>query len=90
MEFFHKNEYVRSYSIYKHDTTLKMTFEANFFWTILIADPLILGTLEWFLIYYKRLFHQTFSPTYQLILLIFPCRNMAIALQSQREEINSI
>ena len=31
MEFFHKNEYVRSYSIYKHDTTLKMTFGAIFF-----------------------------------------------------------
>jgi hypothetical protein len=31
VEFFHKNEYVRSYSIYKHDTTLKMTFGANFF-----------------------------------------------------------
>jgi hypothetical protein len=31
VKFFHKNEYVRSYSIYKHDTTLKMTFGANFF-----------------------------------------------------------
>jgi hypothetical protein len=31
VEFFHKNEYVRSYSIYKHDTTLKMTFGANLF-----------------------------------------------------------
>jgi hypothetical protein len=31
VEFFHKNEYVRSYSIYKHDTTLKMTLGANFF-----------------------------------------------------------
>ena len=30
MEFFHKNEYVRSYSIYKHDTTLKMAFAENF------------------------------------------------------------
>ena len=40
--------------------------------------------------FYKRLFHQTLSPTYQLILLIIPSRYMAIALQSQREEINLI
>ena len=48
-------------------------------------------TLEWFLISHKRLFLQTFSPTYQVILLIIPSsRNMAIALQSQRKEFNSI
>jgi hypothetical protein len=41
VEFFHKNEYVRSYSIYKHDTTLKMTFGANFFFLILIQHPLV-------------------------------------------------
>jgi hypothetical protein len=40
VEFFHKNEYVRSYSIYKHDTTLKMTFGAFFFFWILMQDPL--------------------------------------------------
>jgi len=34
VEFFHKNEYVRSYSIYKHDTTLKMTFGAFFFFFV--------------------------------------------------------
>jgi hypothetical protein len=31
---------VRSYSIYKHDTTLKMAFGAIFFSPILIPDPL--------------------------------------------------
>ena len=31
MEFSHQNEHVRSYSIYKHDTTLKMAFGAFFF-----------------------------------------------------------
>lgn len=27
--------------MYKHDTTLKMAFGANFFWPILIPDPLL-------------------------------------------------
>jgi hypothetical protein len=39
VEFFHKNEYVRSYSIYKHDTTLKMTFGANFFGRFYSGPP---------------------------------------------------
>ncbi len=30
MEFFNKIKHVRSYSIYKHDTTLNMAFGANF------------------------------------------------------------
>ena len=30
MDFFNKIKHVRSYSIYKHDTTLKMAFGANF------------------------------------------------------------
>ena len=41
MDFFEKNEHVRSYSIYKHDTFLKMAFGANFFETILITDTLL-------------------------------------------------
>jgi hypothetical protein len=39
VEFFHKNEYERSYSIYKHDTTLKMTFGANFFLDVFNCGP---------------------------------------------------
>ena len=31
MDFFTKNERVRSYSIYEHDTTLKIAFGATFF-----------------------------------------------------------
>ncbi len=31
---------MRSYSIYKHDTTLKIAFGANFISPILIPDPL--------------------------------------------------
>ena len=31
MDFFYKNERVRSYSIYEHDPTLKIAFGANFF-----------------------------------------------------------
>ena len=35
---------MRSYSIYKHDTTLKMAFGAIFFPPILIPDPLLLDS----------------------------------------------
>ena len=41
MEFFHKNEYVRSYSVYKHDTTLKMTFGAFFFLDFNAGPPIV-------------------------------------------------
>jgi len=39
VEFFHQNEYVRSYSIYKHDTTLKMAFGAFFFYNFNTGPP---------------------------------------------------
>ncbi len=43
MDFFTKNERVRSFSIYEHDTTLKIAFGATYFLPILIPDPLPLG-----------------------------------------------
>ncbi len=39
MEFFNKIKLVRSYSIYKHDTTLKMAFGANLCLAKIIAGP---------------------------------------------------
>ncbi len=46
MDFFYKNERVRSYSIYEHDPTLKIAFGAFFFWPILIPDPLMEGQVH--------------------------------------------
>ncbi len=46
MEFGNQIEYVMSYSIYKHEATLKMAFEAIFWRVNFLVDPLQLAFRE--------------------------------------------